>query len=73
MKEKAKNFEEFVNESKKDEDLELVQRFMKQTTEDYDDYDWDGKVLALYSGDDVEHYTLNDIKKVMNEGKKESR
>lgn len=48
----------------KNDDTKLA-RWLRNTANagtPYDDYDWDGKVLTVYSGDDVERYTLADLK-----------
>ena len=42
-----------------------IARWLKNTSNagtPYDDYDWDGKVLTVYSGDNVERYTLADLR-----------
>ena len=48
-----------------EEDDTKLARWLRNTANagtPYDDFDWDGKVLTVYSGDDVERYTLADLK-----------
>jgi len=49
---------------KSDMDAKIA-RFIKNTSNSgtpYDDYEFDGKVLKVFYGDNVEKYTLDDLK-----------
>jgi hypothetical protein len=50
--------------TKADEELERVQDFMKNSTEPYDDWEWDGKTLVVFGGTGgrTERYTRKDLK-----------
>ena len=41
--------------------LSYVESWLRDTSEDYDDWEWDGKKLTVLCGESVEHYTLEDI------------
>jgi hypothetical protein len=49
---------------KSDVDAKIA-RFLRNTSNSgtpYDDYEFDGKVLTVFLGDNVEKYTLDDLK-----------
>jgi len=50
-----------LNENHDQQELDQVGRFVKKSTEDYDDWEWDGKVLTIFVGEDVEKYTRKEL------------
>ena len=46
--------------------FEVIDRWMKETSNSgspYDDYYWDGELLTVFYEDQIERYTLEEIKK----------
>lgn len=64
------DFEKF-NENKvstEEVELKLIEKWLKNTTPDYDDYEWDGKELTVFTTDgETEKYSKVDLKKEIKE------
>ena len=45
-------------------ELNSIMRFMHYTTEQFDDWDWDGKELRIYSSNYIEVYNYDDLKEM---------
>lgn len=46
--------------------LELIQSWLKTTSEPFDDWDWDGETLTIWLNDKlIEKYTNKDLKEVI--------
>ncbi|MEK7448928.1 MAG: hypothetical protein AAB019_05520 [Planctomycetota bacterium] len=43
--------------------LDLITRFLHYTTEPFDDWNWDGKMLVIWLNDEpIERYLLSDVR-----------
>lgn len=68
---KIKSFEAFsaslidesiINENLDQQELEKVEKFLKNSTESYDDFDWDGDTLEVFlDGECIEKYSKADL------------
>ena len=43
-------------------ELSKIERWLSKTSEDYDDWEWDGKVLTVFDGNKTEKYTKKELK-----------
>lgn len=51
-----------INNNQLELELNKVERFVKKSTEDYDDWDWDGSELKIFIADEcVETYSREDL------------
>lgn len=48
-----------------DNQINLIERFLHLTSEPYEDWDWDGQELVIFSGKNVEKYSLKDLKEII--------
>ena len=61
---KIHKYEEFINEntSVDQSELDKIQMWLSDTTEEFDDWNWDGSELHLFMNDEcVEKYTKKDL------------
>ena len=45
--------------------LDEIQAWLADTTEPYDDWDWDGEFLTIFVGNEVEKYSFTDLQEVI--------
>ncbi len=48
-----------------EQQTELISRFLHSSTEQIDDWDWDGNELIIFSENQVEKYLKNDLKELI--------
>lgn len=48
-----------------DNQINLIERFLHLTSEPYEDWDFDGQELVIFSGKNVEKYCLKDLKEII--------
>jgi len=51
--------------SKEDKILNAISRFLHYTTEPFDEWFWDGKVLEIVLNKTVEHYTYAELEEII--------
>jgi hypothetical protein len=51
-----------LNELSKQKELDNIAGWLRKTSEDYDDWEWDGKVLTIFDGNKTEKYTKKELK-----------
>lgn len=56
------------NEYQLNKQLDLIQSWLKDTTESFDSWDWDGKELLIFlNGEVVERYSYKQLKEFIPE------
>lgn len=57
-----KRFYNFILENKEQEELDKIQSWLSNTSEYFDDWDWDGDLLTLFlDGESIEKYTKEEL------------
>lgn len=47
------------------EQLDLIQKWLSETTEPYTDWDWDGEELTIFCDENVEKYSYQNLVEVI--------